>query len=214
MLQAASRDIAPGEEEAVARDLAHVRAQSANRVPERLRLSEEAETGGEESIAANVLGIDRYGESTGETIDGRDEGRIAERLGERLEKKRREMASFVLRVEQAGKDVKHHAYRRYRQAKRVIRIIRLATVVGVSLGDIFFSLNIMALMIIIEWAYSKFNPNYLMFDPRDPLVIVDKTLFYFALAEIAIVAILIVVFIAMVMALYDSTGPFASLLLN
>lgn len=118
------------------------------------------------------------------------EGRVARGLRERLEQKRQGILSMAERAEQAGKDAKHHAYRRYGQAKRIIRVVRLATLVGVSLGDIFFSLNAMALMVIGEWVYSKINPNYLMFDPRDPLVFIDKTLFYFALAEITVVALL------------------------
>lgn len=144
MAEAAPRDVAPGEEEFIARDLRRARAPR-EPIP-RLRMSEAEESGAEESAASAMLGIDSYGESAGETIEGRDEGRIARRLRERLEQKRQQLKKGAQTVQKAQTAIKWGA--------RTIRLIAalwpylvpILIVLGVILGLIIIAMLIMALM--------------------------------------------------------------------
>lgn len=121
------------------------------------------------------------------------EGRVAKALRERQMAKRKAKADMLGKagISGAGKGT----LQKVRQIKSLIRVIRGGTLVGTSLGDVFFCLSGLFLSLVGEWAIAKFQivPGYKMFDPEDPFVLLDKLLWYGGWAVIAAALVLAVV---------------------
>ena len=123
------------------------------------------------------------------------EGRVARALRQRQADKRQAKATAMAKagITASGKGT----LQKYRQIKSLLRIIKGGTLVGTSLGDIFFSISGLFLALVGEWMIAKFNivPGYKMFDLDDPYVMLDKILWYGGWAVIMSVVILLVVLV-------------------
>ncbi|MEK7165139.1 MAG: hypothetical protein AAB779_04275 [Patescibacteria group bacterium] len=157
-----------------------------------------------EPKSANALGPlaswqnkNRAAQNGAEDITGgkEKEGRVARALRQRQAAKRQTKAEALAKagITASGKG----AMQKYRQIKSLLRIIKGGTLVGTSLGDVFFSLSGLFLALVGEWIIAKFGivPGYKMFDPEDPYVMLDKILWYGGWAVIMSVVILLVVLV-------------------
>ncbi len=93
------------------------------------------------------------------------ENKTSQRL-KKLRKRRRELYKKAA----SAKDKGSKATKQYRRIKRFIRTIKVASAVGTSLGDVFFSLSVLFLTINIEFIYSRINKKY-PFDALDKFML-------------------------------------------
>lgn len=100
-------------------------------------------------------------------------------------------------------------FKKFKQIKNIVRVVRGASLAGTSLGDIFFSLGALFLSLVGEWILSKFMPGYQLFPKDDPLVLLDKILWYLGWA--VVVSALLLITLLIIVAFYISENPSGAL---
>lgn len=141
----------------------------------------EPEQGAEPEAGEQGKNIDALS-AAGAAVSQANEQSIAERL--------RRLRQTYEQIHRGAIRSSFRLRNRYKQMKRLIRVIKIASAAGSSLGDIFFSLLVFFLTLNGEFLYAKVNRNY-------PFDTIDKTIFIagwlLILAIAAIVAALIII---------------------
>jgi hypothetical protein len=167
-----------------------------------------AQKQGKPTRSVEALGLKRTEKFTEEQLESinphKNEGRMARALRQRQAAKRQAKAATMAKAGITGTG--KGTMQKVRQIKSIIRFIRGGTLIGTSLGDIFFCLGGLFLSLVGEWAIAKFQvvPGYKMFDPEDPFVLLDKILWYGGWAVIAAALALAVVFAYLAYYLYTN----------
>jgi len=144
-----ARDVAPGQEDSVAHELAQSRRAASRSNSNALSLTQESDAGFDEQLMGAVTSVSGD-DSERENVNSKQaESRIAQRMN-RLSRRRRAMYKNLKAASSIGSNVK-----RYKQLRNILKIAKIGT------GVTFVGLIVTLLIANIEWLYSSvFNKEY------------------------------------------------------